>query len=361
MGSDAGMSEYWNNRMGKNCANWFSLMILLLTMAACAQTKYTANVQSTYTNPVLDRDFPDPSVINATDGWYYAYGTNSSWHGNMVNIQVARSLDLVHWQYLGDALPDKPEWANSTQQFWAPDITYDPESKTYYLYFASGHNGTKNHCIGVATSKLPQAPFLDTGHPLACGKDFTYIDPMEFDDPRSGKHYMFWGSDFAPLMGQELANDRVSFSPNSKPHVVLEPSKKPGYNHLVEASWVIYRKGYYYLFYSGNNCCGKDAHYAVMVARSRHVLGPYKRFKGVNGSGNGVILEKNSHWDAPGHNAIIRDEKGQYWILYHAVSTSKRNLGRVLMLDRIKFEKGWPRVEGDGPSYTAQPAPVIKK
>src|SRR6478672_10468168 len=74
----------------------------------------------TYVNPILDWDFPDPAVIHAPDGYYYAYATQTLRGENWVNIQVARSTDLIHWDHLGDALPDKPDWALETQDFWAP-------------------------------------------------------------------------------------------------------------------------------------------------------------------------------------------------------------------------------------------------
>lgn len=327
---------------------------------------------NTYTNPVLKQVFPDPSIIRAPNGWFYAYGTNSYYDGKMINIQVAKSKDLVHWKYLGDALPKKPEWANHTQQFWAPDITYDKSNKTYYLYFASGHNNSHNHCIGVAISKSPKGPFTDIGHPLVCGKAFSHIDPMEFTDPKTGKLYMLWGSDFYPIQMQRMAKNRIQLAPHTHAQSILKPFGKSGtYNHLIEASWLTYHKGYYYLFYSGNNCCGVHAHYSVMVARSRKIWGPYERFKGFNGSGNGVILKRNAHWMAPGHNAIITTDHGkQYWILYHAINPNKRykevdHTGRkfdrrVLMLDRIIFKDGWPRVKKNSPSYTAQPSPIVK-
>ena len=75
-----------------------------------------------YTNPILDWDFPDPAIIHAPDGFYYAYATQSLRHGEWINIQVARSADLIDWEYLGDALPEKPDWARTTQDFWAPSV-----------------------------------------------------------------------------------------------------------------------------------------------------------------------------------------------------------------------------------------------
>jgi hypothetical protein len=72
-----------------------------------------------YANPVIDHDFPDPAVLRASDGFYYAYATQSAGaDGKFRNIAAARSRDLVHWSELADALPVKPAWASRTQDFW---------------------------------------------------------------------------------------------------------------------------------------------------------------------------------------------------------------------------------------------------
>lgn len=329
---------------------------------------------STYTNPVLNFVFADPAVIKAPDGWFYAYATRT-WHEEkeMVNLQIAKSKDLVYWEYLADGMPIKPTWADSTNQFWAPDIHYDNCEQTYYLYFASAHNGTNRHCIGIATSKSPTGPFTDTGHPLVCGRGYTHIDPMVFEDPKSGKKYILSGSDHAPIQIQELSG-WTELAPGSNPHSLLIPTKNKGdYDSMLEGPWLIYHDGYYYLFTSGDNCCGIHAHYALMVARSKNLMGPYEKFEGVDGSGNGVILEKNDHWFAPGHNAIITTDHGkQYWTLYHAISPDKKFQSavspvgmkfdeRVMLLDRIVFRNGWPRIENNSPSYTPKPIPLISQ
>src|SRR6185503_14990102 len=94
-----------------------------------------APAPTVYVNPILDKDFPDPAVIHAPDGYYYAYGTQTLRDGEWLNIQVARSRDLVHWKILGDALPEKPDWATETQDFWAPSVIYD--GSTYFMYFSA--------------------------------------------------------------------------------------------------------------------------------------------------------------------------------------------------------------------------------
>ncbi|HEX8214466.1 MAG TPA: family 43 glycosylhydrolase, partial [Allosphingosinicella sp.] len=118
--------------------------------------------------------------------------------------------------------------------------------------------------------------------------------------------------------------------------------------------------GYYYLFYSGDNCCGPKAHYATLVARSRSATGPFETLAAATDAGSSVILERRGTWLAPGHNAIVRDVRGRDWILYHAVDTRRPrskpegeiNTRRVMLLDPIVWRGGWPRVEGDGPSST---------
>ena len=64
-----------------------------------------------YVNPVLDADLTDPAVIHAPDGYFYAYATQTMVDDKWINLQVARSADLVRWEHLGDALPAKPAWA----------------------------------------------------------------------------------------------------------------------------------------------------------------------------------------------------------------------------------------------------------
>ncbi len=94
-----------------------------------------ANPQGpSYTNPIFDHDFPDPAVIRAPDGFYYAYATQTQRQGKWINIQVARSTNLSDWEYIGDALPEKPDWAAETQDFWAPSVIYD--GSTYYMYYS---------------------------------------------------------------------------------------------------------------------------------------------------------------------------------------------------------------------------------
>jgi arabinan endo-1,5-alpha-L-arabinosidase len=94
-----------------------AILAALLSLAGC--TTPTGNsAPVTFANPVLDENFPDPAVLRARDGYYYVYATQGEHDGRMVNIQAARSRDLVRWERIPDVLPTKPRWASKTQDFW---------------------------------------------------------------------------------------------------------------------------------------------------------------------------------------------------------------------------------------------------
>jgi arabinan endo-1,5-alpha-L-arabinosidase len=314
-----------------------------------------------YTNPVIDADFPDPALIHAPDGYYYAYATQTLRDGHWINIQVARTADLVNWDHLGDALPEKPGWASTTQDYWAPSVICD--GSTYFMYYSAtpdAHQEGPDHALAVATSSSPAGPFVDMGQPLLLGDGFEFIDPMAYDDPATGKRLLYWGSGFQPIKVQELAEDRISFTPGSEPVDLVWPNPVKGaFPRLVEASWLLRHEDYYYLFYSGDNCCGPHAEYGVMVARSRSATGPFETLEQARGVPHSLMLFRSERWLAPGHNSIVVDQAGDVWIVYHAIDVNRPrqtqedeiNSRRILLIDRIQWKDGWPHVgtPSDGP------------
>lgn len=345
-----------------------------MLLAGCATLE--SRSMTTYSNPVLDLDFPDPATLTLADGTTYVYATQGNNGGEaMLNIRVASSTDLVRWTLRGDALPVKPAWASKTQDFWAPHV--HAADGRYYLYYSAKPDAAltdtkRGLCLAVATSDRPEGPFVDIGKPLLCGAGFINIDPMAYDDPATGKKLLYWGSGFEAIKVQELADDRISFVAGSKPIDLVGTIKNEdpaNYQRLVEGAWVVFRNGYYYLFYSGDNCCGAKAHYAVLVARSKQATGPFETLAEATGAPNSVILEANAAWILPGHNAIATDRKGDDWIVYHAVDAKRPrskdsdeiNSRRIMLIDRIEWVDGWPRVAGKVPSSGPRPAPRMTR
>src|SRR3954469_21885735 len=112
-----------------------SLALLLLAFFLAAPAAAKPPPAPTFANPVLDSDFPDPAVLKAPDGFYYAYATQTERDGRWINLQVARSKTRRDWEYLGDALPARPDWPSKTQDFWAPDVQY--AAGRYFLYYSA--------------------------------------------------------------------------------------------------------------------------------------------------------------------------------------------------------------------------------
>ena len=321
--------------------------------------------RATYMNPVIRWDFADPSVLKADDGWYYAYSTENLTVERLAYIQAARSRDLVHWELLPDAMPEKPEWAGTTRDFWAPGVI--EADGRYFMYYSGVHDERGSMCLGVATSGSPGGPFVPEDEPLRCGDGFENIDPMPFDDPRTGKSFLYWGSDGAPIRVQQLAPDRLGFATGSRPKPLIYTDAIQPYERLVEGAYVVYRNGYYYLFYSGDDCCSPAPSYAVMVARSKSATGPFEKRGETTGEwGGSVILQMNEEWEGPGHNSVITDEAGQDWIFYHAIDPDDRyNPGtespkRPMLTDPITYHGGWPYIEKQQPSTTEQQGPLVR-
>jgi beta-xylosidase len=163
----------------------------------------------------IEKDFPDPSVMQAGDGTYYAYATA----GNGVQIQVATSSDGISWslQEGHDALQSGSiAWAPEDPSVWAPDVTPGPNG-VYYMYFsavASETGDAGKHCIGFATSTDPLGPFQPVSdQPWVCDTDTGDIDPDQFLD-EDGSRWVLWkvdgnsaGSDSTPIMIQQVEDD----------------------------------------------------------------------------------------------------------------------------------------------------------
>ncbi|MNY33749.1 Intracellular endo-alpha-(1-_5)-L-arabinanase [compost metagenome] len=172
---------------------------------------------------------------------------------------------------------------------------------------------------------------------------------MAFIDPKTGKRLLYWGSDSRPIKVQEMNADWSDFKNGSSPKDIVSAGTESKYTNLIEGAWVDFDRGKYYLYYSGDNCCGINASYAVLVARSDSAVGPFTPLARYAANKNSVILERDSNWLAPGHNSVFSDAKGNKWIAYHAIRIDKTNPQKIsskreMLIKRLVYQKGWPAV-----------------
>ena len=159
---------------------------------------------------------------------------------------------------------------------------------------------------------------------------------------------MFFGS-FHGIYFVELSNDGLSVLPGETPLQVA--------GNAYEGTYIHKRGNYYYMFASIGTCCeGTRSTYTTVVARSENLFGPYvdKQGNRMMDNNHEVLIHKNTMFVGTGHNSeIVTDKKGNDWIFYHAFEANNAKKGRVLMMDRIIWEDGWPKVEGSVPALQA--------
>jgi beta-xylosidase len=318
------------------CVN---LWLILFALTSFAQT---------YTNPVIAGDFPDPSVIRVGED-YYATATAGGWSPV---FSILHSKDLVNWKAVGSVFQTKPAWAKG--DFWAPEITQD-KGKFYVFYTGrrdegKGKKGTL--CVAVAVSDKPDRDYVDKGT-LIC-QEMGSLDPFFIRD-ETGKPFLIWKEDGNDrqqptwLYAQEL--DETLTKLVGKPKKIFRNEGSGWENHVIEGADVLKHGNYYYLFYSGNACCGRSCNYALGVARSKTILGNWEK------NPANPILTANDIWQCPGHGTIVETADGADFLLYHAYRkrADAFNIGRETLLDRVEWTAdGWAAINGGrGASSTA--------
>ncbi|HYE64414.1 MAG TPA: family 43 glycosylhydrolase [Pyrinomonadaceae bacterium] len=314
-----------------------------LALALCALSA-AAQERPAYTNPAIAGDYPDPSVIRVGRD-YWATTTSSDW---APLFPLLHSRDLVNWRIAGAVFQRRPEW--SVGNYWASEIAED-RRRFFIFYTARRREGPL--CVAVATAPRPSGPYTDRG-PLVC-QEAGSIDAFPIRDER-GRLYLVWKEDGnsrnlpTPLWAQRLSEDGTRLLGERRELIRNDAAWEA---QLVEGPYILRRGGWFYMFYSGNACCGRECNYALGVARARRLLGPWEK------NPANPILKGNETWKCPGHGTIVRDPRGRHFLLYHAYHPKDSvYVGRQALLDEVLWgADGWPTINGGrGPSKTA-PSP----
>lgn len=299
-----------------------------------------------YKNPVIPGDFPDPSVIRVGED-YYATATTGGWSPH---FPILHSNDLINWKIIGAVFYEKPGWIKS--DFWAPEIVED--KGRFFIYYTArrfeGKDKKGTLCVAVATAEKPEGPYTDKGT-LVC-QEMGSID-ADFVRDENGKPFLIWKEDGNDrqqptwIYAQEL--DESGTKLLGKPTKLFR-NTEAWEGGVVEGSFVVRRDGWFYMFYSGNACCGNQCNYALGVARSKTLLGKWEK------NPANPILAENEIWQCPGHGSIVETPDDRSFLLYHAYRKSPLGfqIGRESLLDEVKFENGWATINnGNGASSSA--------
>ena len=377
----------------------FIIPTLLLSVSACVKSSTTSSSSeekhsshsqslppdinpedytfSTYTNPVTilsdgklyKGGVADPSVVRGDDGYFYCFGTGGI---------MLQSEDACEWNvYKANVIP-RPTWGDTYYEgkipnLWAPDVI-KVKDKWIYYYSLSAWGGACG--IGYAVSDSITGPYVDKGRLFDSGEvggEYSIgvnnsIDPQVFIDDDE-KVYMVFGS-FRGIYIIQLTDDgmscydSVAYQKENKVLIAGQPTAWDGAQY--EGSYIFKKDGYYYYMGSSGTCCeGKNSTYNVRVARATNILGPYKDSDGYNiklssGTttyGDIVVFSKGSNLDVkgPGHNSVLKDDAGNYWIYGHAYISADNYATRHLMMDKLEWDdNGMPYVEGKCFTYNEE-------
>ncbi len=300
--------------------------------------------QSTYNNPIINLSMPDPTIVKAKDGYFYIYATE-----NTKNVPIYKSKNLVDWEFVSTAFTDetRPNF-EPKGSIWAPDVSFI--NGKYVMHYSMSIWGGEFTCgIGTAVSNKPEGPFVDQGKLFRSNEIDVRnsIDPFYIKD--KGKQYLFWGS-FHGIYYSELTKDALALKD------MKQVTKIAG--NAFEGVYIHKRGKYYYMFASIGRCCeGVNSTYELVVGRSKNLLGTYvdKDGKDMLENGYSKVISNNERFVGNGHcSEIVKDDRGNDWILYHGVDVEDAN-GRKLLLDEVKWDKdAWPYVETGTPSLSTK-------
>lgn len=293
-----------------------------------------------YPNPGLvtgDVSVHDPSIVRAPNGTYILVST-----GNGLDIRT--SPDRIDFRRVGAVWPNGASWTlpftGGSRNLWAPDLSY--RNGQFYLYYSASTFGSRNSAIFLATSPTAMpGTWTDRGLVVRTSEssDHNAIDPNLVVD-NGGGWWLSYGSFWSgikmiridPATGKQHSGDGTRYSLASRPSA----------GGAVEAPFIVYRDGFYYLFLSFDYCCrGTDSTYRVMVGRSSSITGPYVDRNGTamtNGGGT-EVLASHGGIRGPGHPALMADVDG--WLMaYHYYTSSGSRLG----VNLVGWGNGWPSV-----------------
>lgn len=313
-----------------------------------------------------DPDAHDPVMAKGEDGRYYCFTTG-------MNVGVISSDDMVEWRRENSALKETPAWAVDTVpgyrgHTWAPDISY--HNGLWHLYYSCSTFGKNGSAIGHAVNKTldPESPdfgWEDKGMVIASHRridNWNAIDPNLIVD-KKGQPWMTFGSFWDGIQLVKLSKDDFQ-TPETKPVTIarrlgrklsLKETNdeknwtKEGNNvieageNAIEAPFIFYHDGYYYLFVSFDYCCrGEKSTYKTVYGRSKKVEGPYLDKNGtpMEFGGGTRLYGPDEDYFGVGHNSAYEWD-GKCYFVSHAY-VKEKNGGAKLFIRPLNFDKkGW--------------------
>jgi beta-xylosidase len=262
-----------------------------------------------YKNPLFFKendkfDLGDPFVFRY-NGDYYLFHTS---HVPPVGIRVYVSHDLIDWDYRGFAATDEKAIGG-----FAPEIIY-----AYNRFYMCTSPLGKGHYI--FSSDKPEGPYKRITDNLE-----SMIDGSFFVTSDAKLHFLRANHHGIATFDMD-ENGQIS----NRRNIDVEMGA------WTEGPSLIYKDGYYYLFYCGNNYTAKG--YRVNYAYSKSIDGPY-----ITGPNEPLLINTDGRYTRLGHSSeVLSPDLLGYQMFYHSLDIHEdgKREGRRIHMDRLHFADG---------------------
>jgi arabinan endo-1,5-alpha-L-arabinosidase len=290
----------------------------------------TAPALAAYPNPGVvtgSTNAHDPTIVKRPTGGYLVATTGDG-------IALKTSTNRTAFVDAGKAFPNGTSWATSytggSANLWAPDLSY--RNGKYWLYYSASTFGSSKSAIFLATSSTGTAgSWTHVGKVIesTTSSGWNAIDPNLTVTP-SGEWWLTFGSFWSGIKMVKLSAS-TGLRADSTMYNIAERFVN---SKSVEAPYIHYRNGYYYLFMSFDFCCqGASSTYRTMVARSTSITGPYRDRAGTytTAGGGTEILASHDSIHGPGHPAVFTDSDADVLVYHYYNASGTAKLGINLL------------------------------
>lgn len=309
--------------------------------------------ESSYYNPILPGWYSDPSICTNGEGDYFLVTSTFTY---FPGVPIFHSRDLLNWEQVGYVLSRKSQLRNMEKQhvsggIFAPDITYNPKNKTYYMVTTNVGDGN----FFVKTND----PYGEWSDPIML-PEVQGIDPAFFFD-EDGKGYIV-NNDDAPDAKPEYPGHRtvrvVEFDPETdkcvgERKIVVNKGCRPEEKPIwCEGPHIYKHNGQYYLMTAEG---GTSTWHSEVIYRGPTPFGPFTAYEG-----NPILTQRTLEPDranpvtCAGHADLVKTPEGDWWSVFLAVrpvENDKENLGRETFMLPVNWTSDdWPVILQNGES-----------
>lgn len=283
-----------------------------------------------YRNPVLCADYSDPDVVRVGgDFWLTASSFNCT-----PGLPLLHSRDLVNWRLVSHAVRQVPGERYTRVQhgcgIWAPAIRH--HAGKFWIFFPTPDEG-----IYVTTADDPAGHWSEP-HLVQAGKGLIDPCPLWDDDGRAYLVHAYAGSragikhrlrvcPMAPDGSRLLGEGQIVFH---------EPEKHP----TLEGPKFLKHDGWYYILAPAG---GVQTGWQLAL-RARHIYGPYEE--------RILLAQGRTSINGPHQGGLVDTPSGEWWFLHFQDAGV---YGRVVHLQPVRWEDGWPHMGVPGPDGVGEP------